>query len=228
MIRPDEMDRVEPYQAPIPVSSVRLVHPLPDPNTGAVRDVVIRELKAVGIIHDRPTKTVTWTRIIPGENIRVPWPKIAPKQQPEYKGDTKRTDVEERTFVPTLLTPPMPEAVLDELRGRYSIFRTRHTPEYIAKKEAEEAEKQARKKSAQDMLLPLQEYNRKLREVRRALGQPVLSEEMLEKIGAVIAKNAQLRASGRNAAVDNVQKAIEQLSVEDSSSSEPSRDQPHS
>jgi len=214
-MRPPDMDVVEPAPARMPISSVRLVHPLPDPKTGVFRDVIIRELKAVGILHDRPTRRVTFGRVVPGENVRIPWPKIEPKPRPEYEIDTKRFQVEERTFVPTLLRPPMPETILDELRGRYSKFRTRHEPEYIAKKEAEEAEKQAIKRSAKSMLLPVQEFNRKQREERRARGQPELTEEMLAKIGEVIVKNREMRASGKNPMVDSVQKAAAELSIRD-------------
>ncbi|KAL2160887.1 hypothetical protein VTH06DRAFT_1084 [Thermothelomyces fergusii] len=216
--------RVQPMKQFFPISSVRLVHPLPDPATGAVRDVVIRELKPIRITHDRPTRKVFFSRMVPGLNVLIPWPKTPPKVREEHPGDTLRLDVEERTFVPTLLRPPMPETVIDELRNKYSKFRTRHTPEYIAKVEAREAEKKARRKGAraEEMLLPLQEYNRRMRELRRQRGKPKLTEEMLEKIGEVIAKNKLLRSQAALAAptttqaaeeVDRVQKAVEQLSL---------------
>ncbi len=219
------MDSVEAMNTAYPISAVRLVHPLPDPKTGQVCDVIIRELKPIGITHDKPTRRVSFGRFVPGLNVRIPWPEVAPKPREEHPIDTKRIDLEVRTFVPTLLRPPIPEAVLDELRGRYSKFRTRHTPEYVAKKEAEEAEKQARKKSAKEMLLPVQEYNRKMREQRRALGQPELTNEMLAKIGEVIARNKQRRAQGVSVAADNVQKAVAQLSIEDGAAKTP-KDQP--
>lgn len=224
------------------------MHPLADPETGETRDVIIRELKPVGITHDRPTRRATWSRIVPGLNVRIPWPKARPREVEDYPVDTLRLDVEERTFVPTLLRPPMPESVIDELRNRYSKFRTRHTPEYIAKVEAQEAEKQARKKAASEMLLPVQEYNRKMRELRRQRGQPQLTDEMLEKIGEVIARNkfgrqppAQDTAAAAPAStpssapaaaeteVDKVQEAVEQLSVaEDTQGSPAGEDQPRS
>ncbi|KAH6848327.1 hypothetical protein B0I37DRAFT_161420 [Chaetomium sp. MPI-CAGE-AT-0009] len=203
----------------IPISSVRLVHPLQDPVTGATRDVIIRELKPVRVKHDRPTRKVFFSRVVPGLNVQIPWPKVPPNQREEFADDTLRLEVEERTFVPTLLRPPMPETVLDELRNRYSKFRTRHTPEYIAEVEAREAEKKARRKGARvdEMLLPVQEYNRKMREQRRERGAPELSEEMLEKIGEVIAKNKLARSQGAvapaEAEVDKVQKAVEELSL---------------
>lgn len=185
---------------------------------------------------------------MPGQNIKIPWPKLEPKEKPEYAGDTLRIDMEERTFVPTLLRPPMPEQVIDELRNRYSKFRTRHTAEYIAEKEAEEAEKKARKKAADAMLLPIQEYNRRMRELRRARGQPVLTEGMLEKIGQIIAQNlARRQAAARPApqparvagvtaltssqekkdeSVEKLEKAVEQLSLGGDAATPSTPDQP--
>ncbi|KAK4189901.1 hypothetical protein QBC35DRAFT_123973 [Podospora australis] len=225
----DNTTPVEAINGLIPISSVRLVHPLPHPETGKVRDVIVRELKPVKINHDRVTRKSTWVRIIPGPNIRIPWPAPKPKKIEDYPVDTLRIDVEERTFVPTLLRAPMPETVLDELRNRYSKFRTRHTEEYIAKIQAEEDAKKKAKKAADKMLLPLQEYNRKLRDLRRARGQPVLTEEMLERIGEVIARNKALRESGgaasstpsKPSSMEKVQKAVEQLSIADDAAKTP-------
>ncbi|KAK3304578.1 uncharacterized protein B0T15DRAFT_400250 [Chaetomium strumarium] len=219
---------VQQLKAAIPISAIRLVHPLTDPETGTARDVIIRELKPIGITHDRPTRKVFFSRIVPGLNVRIPWPKQPKKEHEDHPVDTLRLEVEERTFVPTLLRPPFPESVVDELRNKYSKFRTRHTPEYVAKIEEKEAEKKARQKGAriEEMLLPLQEYNRKLRELRRARGKPELTEEMLEKIGEVIARNRLARLGGGEAAatltptpaaseteVDKMQKAVEELSL---------------
>ncbi|KAK3387651.1 hypothetical protein B0H63DRAFT_470611 [Podospora didyma] len=211
---------VELMASVIPISAVRLVHPLRDPTTKKIRDVIIKELKPDRIYHDRPTRKKTWYRVIPGLNTRIPWPRAEPKVYKDYPGDTLRIAVEERTFVPTLLRPPMPETVIDELRNRYSIFRTRHTSEYIAQKEAEEAEKIARKKSINTMLSPVQELNRQQREIRRARGQPELTEEMLEKIGQVILKNKLAREGGTSsmtrtdAEVSHIEAAVEQLTLD--------------
>jgi large subunit ribosomal protein L24 len=43
------------------------------------------------------------------------------------------------------------------------------------------------------MVTPVQEFNRMQREIRRARGQPVLTEEMLAKIGEVMARNLNAR-----------------------------------
>ncbi|KAM7217757.1 hypothetical protein V8F06_006891 [Rhypophila decipiens] len=189
MLNSDSDDPVQVFDGRVPLSAVRLVHPLPHPVTGKMRDVIIRELKAINVNFDRPTREVTYDRIIPGENVVIPWPKEEPVVYPDNEADTLRIDVEQRTFVPTLLRPPMPETIIDELRNRYSMFRTRHTDEYIAQKEAEDAAKKAKKKSVESMMTPVQEFNRLQREMRRARGQPELTPEMLEKIGLVIDKN---------------------------------------
>ncbi len=211
---------VQQLKAAIPISAIRLVHPLADPKTGVVRDVIIRELKPMGITRDRPTRETFFQRVVPGLNVEIPWPEEPPSTDVDHPGDTLRIEVEDRTFIPTLLRPPMPESVIDELRNKYSKFRTRHTPEYVAKIEAAEAEKKLRKKGARgdEMLLPINEFNRKMRALRRERGPPQLTDEMLEKIGEVIARNQRARPGSLAAApagegVETVQKAAEELSL---------------
>ena len=45
--------------------------------------------------------------------------------------DTLRIDVDTQTWTPTLLRAPLPGTVIDELRGKYSVFRTRHDADYL-------------------------------------------------------------------------------------------------
>ncbi len=144
------------------------------------------------IFHDRRTGRKNWTRFIPGLNVVIPWPKIEAKQHKDYDSDTLRIDVEARTFVPTLLKPPMPLTVIDELRNKYSIFRTRHDEEYIQKKMQEDEEKEAKKRMAMEMMTPLKEQRKVERKLLRAKGRPKLTEEMLAKIGEVMAKKRSL------------------------------------
>ena len=199
----------------IPLSAVRLVHPLRDEETGVTRDVVIQKLKPTRISYDRPTRKLSWIRVVPGLNVEIPWPKTDEPEKKDYDCDTLRIDVEEKTFVPTLLRPPVPESVINELRNQYSKFRTRHTEEYIAEKEAEEALKQARKDSVETMITPLQELNRQQRDARRARGQPELTDEMLERIGEVMARNHKrtLHAIG----VSDIERGMGSLSTGDAS-----------
>ncbi|KAK5629377.1 hypothetical protein RRF57_005092 [Xylaria bambusicola] len=185
-------------ELPLPVSSIRLVHPITDPSTGKTKDVIINQLVPTNLVTDRVTNKRRWDRVVPGLNVSIPWP---PKEEPDLsvnKADTVRIDVEEKTFVPTLLRPPMPETVIDELRHKYSRFRTRHEPEYIARLEAEEQDKKDRAKLMESMRTPLQEFHRAEREKKKKKGKPRLTMEMLEKIGEVIAKNRErtLNAAG--------------------------------
>ncbi|RDW60805.1 hypothetical protein BP6252_12188 [Coleophoma cylindrospora] len=190
MISSEEADKrpVRSMEQPVPLVSVRLVYPLHDSTTGTTRDVIVKKLVNSKIWHDRHTGTTRWSRIIPGLNIKVPWPKTEPKKHEDNVCDTLRVDVETRTFVPTLLRPPMPGSVIDELRNKFSIFRTRHDPEYIEAKMQEDIEQEEKKKMAKEMHTPLKQVNRRERKLRKAKGKGQLTPEMLERIGAVIAK----------------------------------------
>lgn len=180
---------------PISVGSIRLVYPLTDPETGVTRDVIINQLKAVppnmqssNMSLDRWQYGKKWDRLVPGLNVVIPWPEV---QVPEFqatKADTVRERVEERTFYYGLLTPPMPDQILDELRNKYSRFRTRHEPWYIEQKEMEEAARKGRSEAFKSMQTPLDEFHERQREIRDTEGEPELSEEMLAKIGEFMAK----------------------------------------
>lgn len=173
----------------IPISAIRLVHPITDPETGVTRDVIIRSLRHANIRRDQLTKSTEWDRYVPGLNVIIPWPEKADPEEVHHAGDTARKDAAEATFIPTLLRPPMPHTLINELRNQYSRFRTRHEPWYLEKKQAEADMAKEQKKAVATMLTPLEEFNRRQRELKRSVGQPVLTEAMMEKIGAVIAKN---------------------------------------
>ncbi|ETS77454.1 hypothetical protein PFICI_11328 [Pestalotiopsis fici W106-1] len=185
-------------ELPIPISAVRLVHPIRDPKTNETKDVIINQLRHSNFMLDKVTGMSQWDRVVPGLNVTIPWPERQEKEAVDHKIDTLRIDVEERTFVPTLLRPPMPEVVLDELRNKYSRFRTRHEPEYIAAREAAEQAEKDRVYLMDSMRTPLQELHRATRDSKKKKGKPRLTAEMLEQIGRVIAKNRErtLNAAG--------------------------------
>lgn len=194
MIKENDPDKrlVRTIEKPVPLASVRLVYPLTDPETGTTRDVIIKRLKNVSMFHDRHLGKVSWSRVIPGLNIKIPWPKIEPTEHKDGPNDTPRLVVEQKTYVPSLLRPPMPGSVIDELRNKFSKFRTRHDPEYIEAKLAEEQAAEEKKKMAAQMHTPLKEINRRERKLRKAKGKGKLTGEMLERIGQVIARKRQL------------------------------------
>jgi len=106
--------------------------------------------------------------------------------------------------MPTLLHCPMPAGMVDQLRNPYSRFRTRHEDWYLAKKEAEDAEKKRLREFAKEMRTPLQELSSKLKAEKKARGEPELSEEMLEKIGEMMAKNLGLDEKGVEARLESL------------------------
>lgn len=174
----NEIDKrpVRSFEAPVPLSSVCLVYRLPHPETGVVRDVIVKKLIANA-----------GERIIPGLGTKIPWPRKGPEKHDDHDDDTLRMEVEAQTWVPTLLRPPMPPSVIDELRNKFSVFRTRHDEDYIAKKMEEDGEKQKKKSMRALMRTPVKQLNRKERMEKKVRGKPELSEDMLAKIGEVMA-----------------------------------------
>jgi large subunit ribosomal protein L24 len=197
MISAEDPDKrpVRTVPQPVPLNKVRLVFPLTDQETGITRDVIVKKLVNGPMWFDRQTGKQKWSRIIPGLGIKVPWPKVEAKEHKDFAVDTLRMDVETKTFVPTLLRPPMPSSVIDELRNKYSVFRTRHDPEYIAEKMKEDQEKGAKKKLSEEMRTPLKEINRKLRKMRKQKGKGELTADMLVKLGQIIANKRELALS---------------------------------
>lgn len=185
-----------PAALPLSVDSIRLVYPLPDQTTGVIRDTIIRQLKAVPPNMQSPNMNLDrwrygqkWDRIVPSLNKVIPWPETTAPTFETTTADTPRDKVEERTFYYSLTAAPIPEGVIDELRNKYSKFRTRHEDWYVARKEAQADAKQRERETLRAMQTPLEEFNEMQREIRDAAGEPDLSEEMLSKIGEVMAKS---------------------------------------
>lgn len=189
---PTDKRPVRTIEKGISIASVRLVYPLIDRETGTTRDVIVKKLVNGPIFHDKQFGTTRWARIIPGLNIKIPWPKKEPQNYQDNDCDTFRLDVDVKNFVPTLLNPPMPPSVIDELRNKYSKFRTRHEPEYIEKKIQEEEQKMILQKKASLMRTPLKEANRLQRKLRKAKGKGKFTTYMAERIGEFIAKKREL------------------------------------
>jgi large subunit ribosomal protein L24 len=125
---------------PIPIDDVRLVVALDDPVTGNARDVLVEHVYGGGPFLERKygSTTPTHTRYIAGEDIEIPWPREDTSQQKDEPSDTLRIEVETPTWIPSLLHPPFESSILDELRNRYSKYRTRHDPEWVEQKKMEE------------------------------------------------------------------------------------------
>ena len=180
----------------MPLHYVKLVYPLPDPKTGRVRDVIIDRLEPVHVKGKAGASQVVGhkkgaARAIPGVNTIIPWPPKVPfskpKEEEEFDDDTPRITVDEKTFRPYLLYPPMPMSVVDELRNKYSRFRTRHDWDFVQKKEAEDEREEKRKQLGKTMRTPLQELA-ELRARQKAAEEKELTNEQLAKIGEVMAQ----------------------------------------
>ncbi|KAG9256645.1 uncharacterized protein F5Z01DRAFT_617694 [Emericellopsis atlantica] len=190
---------------PIPIDAVRLVYPILDPETGVMKDTIIHQLKGTAANMKSENMTLArwdhgkrWDRFVPGANIVIPWPEVEAPNHRTHDCDTVRSQVESRSFFYNLLTPPMPPAVLDELRNKYSKFRTRHEDWYIAKKEHEAAAKSRRNELLKEMQTPSDEARIRRDALKEAKGEPELTDEMLEKLGEIIAqtKAVSLKDSG--------------------------------
>ena len=184
------------YEGPLPLSSVRLVYALPHPETSTLRDVVIKELRRNKNI-SKGTDEEMPRRYIDGLHppLRIPYPETEPEVYDDNEADTLRIEVEQKTWVPSLARPPMPQSIIDELRNKYSKFRDRHDDAYIAKKTKQEEEAVQKKKSIVKMMTPLQELHKKERAEKRARRKPQLSEETLHKIGEVMARNEAVKST---------------------------------
>lgn len=182
---------------PIPLKNIRLVHAYLDPETLVKRDIIVEEARITqfrGGEHEREIEglpssdnSVRWERIL--------WPESQKDEDVEdYDCDTLRITVDEETFMPTLLRPPMPSSVLDELRNKYSKFRDRHDPAYLKQKQEEDLEADARKQIPDWMLQPSRELREKAKNKERLIKPAVpdlMSEDdFLARVGKLMSERA--------------------------------------
>jgi len=195
MIADEDADK-RPFrhmEQPVDINTIRLVYPLQKPGEEEVRDVIIKNIVGKNHRQDRRTGKREHSRYIAGTRIELPWPAIEEEEHKDYPADTLRLDVEAKTFIPTLMRPPFPSSVIDELRNKFSVFRTRHDPEYIEEKKQEDREKEAKKKQIHEMRTPLNELNRTERRLKKKMGKKQnLTPDMLEKLGAILARKKEL------------------------------------
>ena len=188
-----------PLSLPIPFSSLRLVAPLPHPETGIKRDVIINalHLRKRNIAQLRGLEPPE--RIIAGVSpaISIPYPEKAKTEEEDHDCDTLRIEVEETTWTPTLTEPPMPPSVIDELRGKYSKFRTRHDEAWLeGKREEDKMAEEKKRWEKLAMRSPGQEAGRREKGRRKRLrmrnlevgetGRWEMRGEVVEVIGRVM------------------------------------------
>ncbi|KAI9806191.1 MAG: hypothetical protein M1825_006306 [Sarcosagium campestre] len=176
-------------EAEVPLSSVRLVAAITDNVLGVKKDMIVKDVALGNVWFDRQAGSQRYARYIAGLGVKLPWPRRATKEHKDQEVDTLRIDVESKTFVPTLLNPPIPSSVIDELRGKYSKFRDRHDREFIERKVEEDRSKEELTSYGPRARTPIQEKNRIVRLEKQKLGPPTLTEDMLARIGEVMARN---------------------------------------
>lgn len=194
-----------PYPLPYNLDDVCLVVPLEDPAIGITKDVVVKHVHGGGPFLERAYGTTTpkHTRYISGMDVEIPWPE---PEAPEFKdevSDTLRIDVEDRTFLPALQAYPMPPSVMDELRNKYSKFRTRHDPDYVAYQEQKEAKRQWHGSRTlftpkTDLLVQrAEEKAKKLEEMKDESGDYVLSDQTADFIERYMRQQAKIKAKAK-------------------------------
>lgn len=191
LVESESQDPLRTVEAPIPLSAVRLVYPLRHQETGILQDVVIKELKRTSASQRR--KGLDGRYIADTDPpISIPWPTREGKEEelPEHDIDTLRIEVEEKTWLPTLETPPMPPSVIDELRNKYSIFRDRHDESWVRAREERAAERE-RAASVREvmMLTPLEELRRLKKLEKSNMIEKPLNHKILMRIGELMAQN---------------------------------------
>lgn len=121
----------------------------------------------------------------------IPWPELEdPEEIPAFDDDTYRVDVDQvvdgSMTRPFLLSAPMPPSVIDELRNKYSKFRTRHEDWFIEKKMEQDRVEERAKRMSRMVSTPLMELKEKSRLDKLAKTEE-LTDEQLMKIGNVMA-----------------------------------------
>lgn len=185
-----------PYAMPIPWSQLKLVHALRDDESGTFRDVIIDTLQ---VIPSRSTRNQDDSisrgrRYIPSLNLDLPWPETTATEHKTHPDDTPRLNVDISTNDnPVLAYAPMPTSVIDELRNKYSRFRTRHGPAFIAKHNARQEATERKKMLIKLVTTPSMEMYAKVKEEKEKNRQTQLSDEQLAVIGEAIVRE---RAEG--------------------------------
>jgi large subunit ribosomal protein L24 len=181
---------IRSYEDWFDIADVRLIAKVPDHESRTLRDVVVEEFEI----------NSNGARVISGTDIEIEKPQEG-KQDKEHnqfnEDDTPEYLVHQRTWRPELSGSPIPAGVIDELRGKYSKFRTRHEPGFIAKREAEvEREAYLKDHIRNRLMTPSQLFHEsRLKKANSEAdshteGEKSISTDLLAQIGETMAKNS--------------------------------------
>lgn len=124
------------------INDIRLVVTLEE--NGAPYEAIAKHVIAGPPFVKRPNLvTPRHSRYIKGEDIPIPWPNedVIPTIE-DKEGDTLRQEVEHETYIPSMQYAPFESTIIDELRNKYSKYRTRHDPEWVKAKQMEDLKKE--------------------------------------------------------------------------------------
>ncbi|OKL59114.1 hypothetical protein UA08_05647 [Talaromyces atroroseus] len=163
-----------PQEMPISIDDVRLVVTLED--QGRQYEVIAKHVYGGGPYLKRSNaQTPRHTRYITGENIRIPWPEETKVDNAvDEDGDTSRKEVEYETWKPSIQQPPFSQFILDELRNKFSKYRTRHDPMWLENRKLEDLREEYRK--SRKLLTPRGEHRERLAKQKEVMRQSKLDE----------------------------------------------------
>ena len=110
-------------------------------------------------------------------------------------------EVETPTWVPSLQSAPFPSSVLDELRNKYSKYRTRHDPEWAEQKKLEDYKKEYLQ--SRSLMTPKGEHinlararaSEKVQKRRDANGNMIMDDQTAGFIARFMQENAANKAN---------------------------------
>ncbi|KAJ5257225.1 hypothetical protein N7478_013329 [Penicillium angulare] len=137
---------------PVPMDHIRHVIALDLTNT--TKDHIVQHAYAGAPFLERAagSKLPRFSRYVSGLDIEIPWPAEPEPGFEVGEYDTRGNEVSDVSWVPSLDNPPFPSTVIDELRNKYSRFRTRHDADYVKKMVMEEYRQEYLK--SQSLLTP--------------------------------------------------------------------------
>jgi large subunit ribosomal protein L24 len=162
------------HNMPVSIDDVRLVVTLED--EGRQYEVIAKHVYGGRPFLQRSNaQTPKHTRYIAGENIPIPWPdegRVDNMQDEE--GDTSRKEVEHETWTPSIERPPFNPFILDELRNKFSKYRSRHDPMWLENRKLEDLREEYLK--SRTLLTPAGEHRAKIAKQKEAIRQSKLDE----------------------------------------------------
>ena len=126
-------------EKPLPIDDVRLVFK-PE---GFNEDVIVRYIQKGPKLHwamrEPFSRRPEYTRYIQGTDIEIPWPSETILEPVRFECDTTRENVDQYTYVPSVINPPFEACIMDELKNKYSKAKREHDQAYVATKIIEDA-----------------------------------------------------------------------------------------